>query len=315
MEARQTDGSSYGQRYRVIAEYNTKGDGYFYLTTQEVDDSVNYRDRYSIAKAYTADSASNAYYLYDHSNGNWMIFRWNGQDGQPPWIWGSNNGRDFYVYDPANFSVTYANGAGYANQLQSFTEDDFTGGDHFIKAIRIRGTLDWLTRLVTCYNGGGTTTNEVIVGYSDHAERADRAEKSYYLESFTDDLYNTYGDSYKAFVAFDPNIDYFRLRVRDGYENKTDVNYADSSGNADNANYADSANYANSSNYANRAGSADGLQGMPLSTAAPTSPHGSNRVCIIRHFDSMQEAQDYSVSNPGVYCSYPLNARVLVTTG
>jgi hypothetical protein len=60
MEARTTDGSTYGEAYRVVAEYNTKGDGHFYLTTQDGGDSVNYRDRYSVAKAYFAAHADEA---------------------------------------------------------------------------------------------------------------------------------------------------------------------------------------------------------------------------------------------------------------
>ena len=42
-----------------------------------------------------------------------MWFDWNGQDGQPNWLWGSNDGVNMYVYNPANFSVNYANSTGY----------------------------------------------------------------------------------------------------------------------------------------------------------------------------------------------------------
>jgi len=60
MEARQTNGASYGQAYRPIAEYDAKGDGFFYITTQDQGDPVNYRDKYSIAKAYNAVRAESA---------------------------------------------------------------------------------------------------------------------------------------------------------------------------------------------------------------------------------------------------------------
>ena len=43
-----------------------------------------------------------------------MVFYWNGQGGQPTWLWGGNDGTNMYVYNPANFSVSYANSAGYA---------------------------------------------------------------------------------------------------------------------------------------------------------------------------------------------------------
>ena len=36
---------------------------------------------------------------------------WNGQGGQPGWLWGGNDGVNMYVYNPANFSVNYANSA------------------------------------------------------------------------------------------------------------------------------------------------------------------------------------------------------------
>ena len=37
---------------------------------------------------------------------------WNGQGGQPTWLWGGNDASNMYVYNPSNFSVNYANSAG-----------------------------------------------------------------------------------------------------------------------------------------------------------------------------------------------------------
>ena len=42
---------------------------------------------------------------------------WNGQGGQPGWLWGGNDGVNMYVYNPANFSVNYANSAGGARTV------------------------------------------------------------------------------------------------------------------------------------------------------------------------------------------------------
>ena len=42
------------------------------------------------------------------------IWDWAGQGGQPGWLWGGNDGTNMYVYNPANFSVNYANSAGSA---------------------------------------------------------------------------------------------------------------------------------------------------------------------------------------------------------
>lgn len=35
-------------------------------------------------------------------------WHWNGQSGQPSWLWGGNNANDYYVYNPANFNVNSA---------------------------------------------------------------------------------------------------------------------------------------------------------------------------------------------------------------
>lgn len=46
-----------------------------------------------------------------------MGFNWNGQAGQPTWLWGGNDGVNMYVYNPSNFSVNFANSAGTATQV------------------------------------------------------------------------------------------------------------------------------------------------------------------------------------------------------
>lgn len=71
-------------------------------------------------------------------------------------------------------SVNYAGSASRANQLQAFTEDNFTGGNHYIKAIR--STSGWSMRLKTCYDGGAATTNDVSVSYADGAGNADTVD-------------------------------------------------------------------------------------------------------------------------------------------
>lgn len=43
-----------------------------------------------------------------------MTFYWNGQNGQPNWIWGGNDGTNMYVYNPSNFSVS---NAGYIRSM------------------------------------------------------------------------------------------------------------------------------------------------------------------------------------------------------
>ena len=47
------------------------------------------------------------------------VWNWAGQGGQPGWLWGGNDGVNMYVYNPANFSVNYANSCNYANSAGS----------------------------------------------------------------------------------------------------------------------------------------------------------------------------------------------------
>lgn len=37
-----------------------------------------------------------------------MTFNWNGQGGQPTWLWGGENGTNMYVYNPSNFRVAHS---------------------------------------------------------------------------------------------------------------------------------------------------------------------------------------------------------------
>lgn len=65
--------------------------------------------------AVTADVARTSQYLRN-TGGTDMGFEWNGQGGQPSWLWGSNDGVNIKIWNPSNFSVNYANSAGYANR-------------------------------------------------------------------------------------------------------------------------------------------------------------------------------------------------------
>lgn len=54
----------------------------------------------------------------DHKN---MRFHWDGQGGQPSWLWGGNDGENMYVYNPSNFTVSRANTAGRADTADNAT--------------------------------------------------------------------------------------------------------------------------------------------------------------------------------------------------
>lgn len=53
------------------------------------------------------------------ADGGVATFNWSGQGGQPSWLWGGNSQHAYYVYNPSNFSVNYANSAGSAGKLSS----------------------------------------------------------------------------------------------------------------------------------------------------------------------------------------------------
>lgn len=54
-----------------------------------------------------------------------MTFNWSGQGGQPSWLWGGEDGTNMYVYNPANFSVNYANSAGNADTVDGYHATNF----------------------------------------------------------------------------------------------------------------------------------------------------------------------------------------------
>lgn len=78
----------------------------------------------------------------------------------------------------SNKIVRYANSSGEAskaNQLQAFVNDNFTGGAHFIKAIRENG---WQMRLFGCYDGGAKQADCVCVNYANSANVANVASSA-----------------------------------------------------------------------------------------------------------------------------------------
>lgn len=68
----------------------------------------------TVGKATLADTVRGV------GSGN-MTFNWNGQSGQPSWLWGSNDGTNLYVWNPSNFNVAYATNAGTAANATNAT--------------------------------------------------------------------------------------------------------------------------------------------------------------------------------------------------
>jgi hypothetical protein len=109
--ARVSDSSEYTTYARYVYDSGLNGG------------SVGYKEPAALKVNYATDALRSTYaeigfyvrnYLANGTTNKSMVFYWSGQAGQPTWLWGSNNGEDIYVYNPANFSVNYATTAGSA---------------------------------------------------------------------------------------------------------------------------------------------------------------------------------------------------------
>lgn len=72
--------------------------------------------------ATTATTATKAITLAQAGTGTAMSFSYSGQSGQPSWLWGTNDGTNIFVWNPANFSVNYATSAGSATTATNSTQ-------------------------------------------------------------------------------------------------------------------------------------------------------------------------------------------------
>lgn len=74
---------------------------------------------------------------------------WSGQGGQPGWLWGGNDGTNMYVYNPANFSVNYANSAYISTAVSGvgFGRNNQTvpSGGTWKVITSIKGKIDFMT--------------------------------------------------------------------------------------------------------------------------------------------------------------------------
>lgn len=58
-----------------------------------------------------------------NTSGQYATFNWSGQSGQPSWLWGSNDGLNYYVWNPSNFSVANS------QTLQGFSPNTSAAGN------------------------------------------------------------------------------------------------------------------------------------------------------------------------------------------
>lgn len=61
----------------------------------------------SISGSQITSAVQRANTVYN-TTGNYSTFNWVGQTGQPSWLWGSNDGVNYFVWNPSNFSVANA---------------------------------------------------------------------------------------------------------------------------------------------------------------------------------------------------------------
>lgn len=98
------------------------------------------------ATASNATNATNATYATTAGTANAVTwanvsgkpFSYSGQAGQPTWLWGTNDGNTYQVWNPSNFSVNYANSAGSAGSATTATTATSpAGGGSFVTSNNI----------------------------------------------------------------------------------------------------------------------------------------------------------------------------------
>ena len=127
-----------------------------------------------------------------------MRFHWNGQGGQPPWLWGGNSPYDAYVWNPSNFNVNHANTAnsagaantaGRANTAERADRADRAGTANYTsgysekaKRADAAGWADGAQRAKSAEraDGAGWADN---AGHANHADRAGYTDKTGYADN------------------------------------------------------------------------------------------------------------------------------------
>ena len=118
-----------------------------------------------------ADTATNSvnatYSTYINTDAYNMKLHWNGQGGQPTWLWGSNDGANSYVWNPLNFSVNYSTTTG-ALRYQGNISAESNGqsepsGELTLRGVYNNGYPTTYGNLITLGGGGG---GELLIGWS-----------------------------------------------------------------------------------------------------------------------------------------------------
>lgn len=100
------DGIFADESARLAAQLDTSMEGKFY---RQLSDNTLWMLVSASGAAWVALGKATAKHLGKGGDDNQpMTFFWQGQDGQPQWVWGGSDGENMYVYNPANFSVKHA---------------------------------------------------------------------------------------------------------------------------------------------------------------------------------------------------------------
>lgn len=97
----------------VFHNYIAQGSGFSALSGQiqasqvPVGAITQWQGSLSISGTQITGSVNQANHVFNTS-GQYATFNWSGQSGQPTWLWGSNDGLNYYIWNPANFSVANA---------------------------------------------------------------------------------------------------------------------------------------------------------------------------------------------------------------
>ncbi len=83
-----------------------------------------------------------------------MTFHYVGKPGQPQWIWGSDegSGTNSYVWNPAAFSVNYAN---TAHGIRAYNEEGMSYGESWVMKCKYNMYTDGAFGLYVQHNAGG----------------------------------------------------------------------------------------------------------------------------------------------------------------
>lgn len=95
----------------------------------------------------------------------YMRMHWNGQGGQPTWLWGGNDASNMYVWNPSNFSVNYANSAGSAGSATNAGNGVTASGSNYVRF----GNGTQICWGYKNENGGGTTSFAVAFNNTSYA--------------------------------------------------------------------------------------------------------------------------------------------------